>query len=167
MWQIFAAWVLKFPVAAPNPAVRARPFHGAASPTSKGNAMTKITSTAPQAGVTPLAAPHTPAPAAAQAPAVAAAPVKAELSVPKSNIPKIDPEKMRQQLQQAIEQLNEEMKKSNQELRFSVDSVLDVPVVTVRNSATGDVVRQFPNEVTIRVAHNVDKLKGLLFNNKA
>lgn len=129
--------------------------------------MTRITSTAPQAGVTPLAAPHVSAPAATQAPAVTTTPIKAELSVPKSNIPKIDPEKMRQQLQQAIEQLNEEMKKSNQELRFAMDNVLDTPVVTVRNSTTGDVVRQIPNETTIRVAHHFDKLKGVLFNNAA
>ncbi len=123
--------------------------------------MTKITNAVPTAGVVPSAAAPVPA-----TPSLAAA-ATAELAVPKSNIPKIDPEQMRQQLQQAIEQLNAEMKKSNQELRFSMDHVMDVPVVTVRNSTTGDVVRQIPNEVTIRVAHNVDKLKGLLFNNAA
>ena len=74
---------------------------------------------------------------------------------------------MRKKLQEAIEQLNAEMKRSNQELRFSMDNVLDMPVVTVRNSTTGDVVRQIPNETTIRVAHNVDKLKGVLFSDEA
>jgi flagellar protein FlaG len=129
---------------------------------AKGNVMPTITSTVPAAAVMQAAASS----GSAQAPAQAHA-ATPELSVPKSHIPKIDPEKMRQQLQQAIEQLNEDMRKSNQELRFSMDKVLDVPVVTVRNSVTGDVVRQIPNEVTIRVAHNVDKLKGLLFNNNA
>lgn len=92
----------------------------------------------------------------------ATAPV--QLKVPTSNIQAVDPEKMRQQLKAAIEQLNAEMEKSSQDLRFSMDNVLDYPVVTVKNNVTGDVVRQIPNETTIRVAHNVDQLKGLLFN---
>lgn len=124
--------------------------------------MTNTISAAPQAS-----APHLPPASAATPTETAAPPAKTELAVPKSNIPKVDPIAMRKKLQEAIEQLNEEMKKSNQELRFAVDNVLDFPVVTVRNSATGDVIRQIPNETTIRVAHNVDKLKGILFNDEA
>ncbi|MFM8864311.1 MAG: flagellar protein FlaG [Limnohabitans sp.] len=124
--------------------------------------MTNISSALHQAS-----APHlTPASTAAPVES-AAAPAKAEPAVPKSNIPKVDPIAMRKKLQEAIEQLNAEMKRSNQELRFSMDNVLDMPVVTVRNSTTGDVVRQIPNETTIRVAHNVDKLKGVLFSDEA
>jgi len=42
-----------------------------------------------------------------------------------------------------------------------------VPVVTVRNTVTGEVVRQIPNEVVIRVAENIDVVKkGLLHNSK-
>ena len=124
--------------------------------------MTSISSTVPPSSAHPLASCSNAAPAQTAAPAV-----KVEVRVPKSNIPKIDPVEMRKQLQEAIEQLNAEMKKSNQELRFAMDNVLDFPVVTVKNSTTGDVVRQIPNETTIRVAHNFDKLKGILFNNKA
>ncbi len=128
--------------------------------------MTQTASPAPTAHVMPSApAPAAVAPASAAARPEAAA--KAALTVPKSHLPKIDPEKMRQELQQAIERLNDEMKKSSQELRFSMDEVLDFPVVTVKNIHTGDVVRQIPNETTVRVAHNVEKLKGLLFNNAA
>jgi uncharacterized FlaG/YvyC family protein len=28
------------------------------------------------------------------------------------------------------------------------------------------VVRQIPNEVVVRVAHNIEKMKGLIFNSK-
>jgi len=124
--------------------------------------MNPITSAAPQVSV-PQAAP---APAAVPQASISA-PAKPEAVIPKSNIPKVDPVAMRKELQEAIEQLNAEMKKSSQELRFAMDNVLDFPVVTVKNSTTGDVVRQIPNETTIRVAHNFDKLKGILFNNKA
>jgi uncharacterized FlaG/YvyC family protein len=29
------------------------------------------------------------------------------------------------------------------------------------------VVRQIPNEVIVKIAHNIDRAKGLLFNGKA
>jgi len=38
------------------------------------------------------------------------------------------------------------------------------PVITVRNTNTGEVVRQIPTEEVIRVAHRMDALKGILFN---
>jgi uncharacterized FlaG/YvyC family protein len=40
-------------------------------------------------------------------------------------------------------------------------------VVTVVSESTGEVVRQIPNEVVVRVAHNIEKMKGFFFNSKA
>jgi len=31
---------------------------------------------------------------------------------------------------------------------------------------SGEVIRQIPTEVVVRVAHNIEKLKGLLFDGK-
>jgi flagellar protein FlaG len=44
---------------------------------------------------------------------------------------------------------------------------LNRPIVTVVNSQTGEVVRQIPNEVVVRVAHHLDNLKGMLLNEKS
>ena len=41
---------------------------------------------------------------------------------------------------------------------------LGMPVVVVTNSQTGEVVRQIPNEVVVRVAHNLEAFKGMLHN---
>ena len=38
---------------------------------------------------------------------------------------------------------------------------------SMRSADTGEVVRQIPNEVVVRVAHNIEKMKGLLLNAKA
>lgn len=81
--------------------------------------------------------------------------------------PKVDPVQMMQELQEAVHKLNEEMKKNGRELDFSMDKVLDYPVVTVKNSVTGEVIRQIPNETTIRIAHNLAELKGLFHNKSA
>jgi len=39
--------------------------------------------------------------------------------------------------------------------------------VTVTSLSTGEVIRQIPNEVVVRVAHSIEKIKGLLLNAKA
>jgi uncharacterized FlaG/YvyC family protein len=39
-------------------------------------------------------------------------------------------------------------------------------VVTVHNTETGEVVRQIPSEVVIRVAQGIESFKGMLHNKK-
>jgi uncharacterized FlaG/YvyC family protein len=39
-------------------------------------------------------------------------------------------------------------------------------VVTVTNQETGEVIRQIPNEVIIRMARSIDETKGNLLNAK-
>jgi flagellar protein FlaG len=60
-----------------------------------------------------------------------------------------------------------ELNAERQGIGFSIDDSLETPVVTVRSTTTGEVVRQIPNEVAVRVAHNIEKVKGLLFSAKA
>jgi flagellar protein FlaG len=48
-----------------------------------------------------------------------------------------------------------------------MDEALGRPVVTVRNTESGEVVRQIPNEVVVKVAHNIEAFKGLLHNGTA
>ena len=98
---------------------------------------------------------------------------RAPIATPKSNaapqpMPKpdvqVDSQRMKQNLEVAIDRLNEQMQQSSRGLNFSMDEKLGRPVVTVRNESTGEVVRQIPNEVVVRMAHNIDELKGLLHN---
>ena len=86
-----------------------------------------------------------------------------EMKVPRSNI-QVDTESMQRNLDMAITKLNEQMQASGRGLSFSFDPALDRPVVIVRNEKTGEVVRQIPNEVIVQVAHNFDRLKGVLHN---
>jgi flagellar protein FlaG len=83
--------------------------------------------------------------------------------LPKADI-HVDPEKVRQNLELAIDHLNKMMSDANRGLSFSMDQQLGVPVVVVTNSQTGEVVRQIPNEVVVRVAHNLEAFKGMLHN---
>ncbi|UFS56054.1 flagellar protein FlaG [Comamonadaceae bacterium M7527] len=74
----------------------------------------------------------------------------------------IDPEEMRQNLHEAIERLNEQVERNGRGLNFALDERLNRPVITVRSTASGEIIRQIPNEVVIKVAHSIEDIKGLL-----
>jgi flagellar protein FlaG len=80
--------------------------------------------------------------------------------------PKPDPLAARKALQEATEQLNQQMRKDSRDLSFRVDDVANTVVVTVKNRE-GEVVRQIPNEAALRVAHNLENMKGLLQDGKS
>jgi flagellar protein FlaG len=91
--------------------------------------------------------------------------------VPKVQAPKpiaihFDPAEVRQTVQDAVRLLNQQMSTNNRGLGFHIDESLEQPVVTVRSTTTGEVVRQIPSEVVVNVAHNLDRMKGLLFSAK-
>lgn len=83
--------------------------------------------------------------------------------LPKAEV-QFDAEKLRKNLEEAIQKLNDMMKDSGRTLSFSMDVKLGRPIVFVKNMANGDVVRQIPSEVVVRVAHGIEDFKGLLHN---
>ncbi len=92
-------------------------------------------------------------------------PVPVEVAQP-ATPPKTDHKETRRQLEEATEHLNQQMKRNSRDLSFSVDDVSNRVVVTVKNRE-GEVVRQIPNEVVLRVAHNMEDIKGLLQDDKS
>ena len=111
----------------------------------------------------------TPAPASSQAPGSSAIqlPDTPKVQAPKPVAIKFDASEVRQNLQEAVSMLNQQMTSTKRGLGFQVDEAVGGPVVTVRSTESGEVVRQIPNEVVVRIAHNIEKIKGLLFNGKA
>ena len=99
-------------------------------------------------------------PAAPAAPAVSAVPKAPAIKVE----PLVDPKQMRENLREAVEKLNDQVERNGRGLNFSVDDRLNRPIITVRSTATGEVVRTIPNEVIIKVAHNIEDIKGLLMD---
>jgi flagellar protein FlaG len=100
------------------------------------------------------------------APAPAAAPAGPKvIELPRPEI-KVDTEGDTKRLQVAVERMNAKMADGGRGLNFSIDPALNRPVVTVTNKETGEVIRQIPNEVVIRMAHSIEDTKGLLLNAK-
>ena len=89
---------------------------------------------------------------------------KPQISAPKPNQINFDPAKLREDLSQAVSLLNQQMTSTKQGLGFTVDHSVPVPIVTVRNISTGEVVRQLPSEEAVKMAHHLDSIKGFLHN---
>ena len=113
--------------------------------------------------------PSAPTPASSQAPGSSAIqiPETPKVLAPKPVAIKFDASEVRQNIQEAVSMLNQQMASTNRGLGFRIDEAVGGPVVTVRSAETGEVVRQIPNEAIVRIAHNIEKAKGLLLNTKA
>jgi flagellar protein FlaG len=68
-----------------------------------------------------------------------------------------------QNIKVAIEQINNVLKDGGRGLSFVLDPAVNRPIVKVMREDTGEVIRQYPNEAVVRVAHSIEKLKGVLF----
>jgi flagellar protein FlaG len=123
----------------------------------EGVNMSLSVNTAASAAVTPQAPlakqPNAEPASVAISPAEKAPAVKAE--------PLFDPQELRANLEAAIERLNQQVESNARGLRFSIDQELDRPVVVVRSTATGEVIRQIPNETVLKVARGLEDAKGL------
>ena len=123
-----------------------------------------------QAGTPSTVQPITarPAPEVAQAPQAASPQaVQAERPVveqPKKAEIKVDPEAMRKNLEEAIDRINKMVSDGGRALHFSFDDKMKTPVILVKNRESGEVIRQIPNEVVLKVAHSIEDLKGMLHN---
>ena len=92
------------------------------------------------------------------------APAQPKVTAPKPIDIKFNAAEVRQSLQEAVSILNRQLNEHNRGIGFSVDNALETPVVTVRSTVTGEVVRQIPNEAAVKMAHNIESIKGLLIN---
>ncbi len=89
-----------------------------------------------------------------------------EVPSPRALLP-TDAEKMVQQYEQVVDQLNRQMQANNRNLGFGIDRRINTFVITVTDKRSGDVVRQIPAEAVVRVAHAIEDLKGVLYSAEA
>ena len=89
------------------------------------------------------------------------------LTPPKAPKLQLDVKELEKNLKEAIQMLNEQMKASGRNLNFSIDQEVNRTVIKVKNSTTGELVRQIPDETVLRVAHSIEKVKGMLLDELA
>ena len=78
-----------------------------------------------------------------------------------------DLQTLQKSIEASVDRLNNMMRDSGRNLNIGIDTALGGPVVTVRNAESGEVVRQIPNEVVVKMAHSIEAFKGWLHDDKA
>jgi len=73
----------------------------------------------------------------------------------------------REEVTKAVKATNEFVGSINDALQFSIDDETGKTVVKVIDSNTQEVIKQIPSEEMIAIAKALDKLKGLLLQQKA
>jgi flagellar protein FlaG len=110
---------------------------------------------------TPTDAQRTQTPVASNSSNVAS--VKSSQSQPAVSVAAVTDE----QVAQALEQIKDALGNMTQDLNFSIDEETGKTVVKIIDTASQEVIRQFPTEDAIAIARSLDKMSGLLFNDKA
>lgn len=87
-----------------------------------------------------------------------------KVQTPKPIEIKVDTEKMKAALTESLQKMNDAMRDGGRSLNFTMDEKVGGLVILVKNSDTGEVVRQIPSDVVVRIAHNIEAFKGILHN---
>ncbi len=72
-----------------------------------------------------------------------------------------------EQIKQAVQKIQGAVDNLAHNLRFSIDEDTGKTIIKVVDTHTDEVIRQFPTEQAIEIARTLDKVQGLLFNDKA
>lgn len=108
----------------------------------------------------------------------------ASKAVPDRVAPKIAPEKLKSQadnikvetmtelnqnhadFKKAVVEINKALEKIPTTLAFQVDEASKRFVVNVADISTGELIRQIPGDAVLRIARQLESLKGILFDDK-
>lgn len=69
-----------------------------------------------------------------------------------------------ERLAELVDMLQKAIPANSNSLRFRIDEVLDRPVVSVIDEKSGELIRQLPSDEVIRAAHNIEKMRGIIFD---
>lgn len=74
-----------------------------------------------------------------------------------------------QNLKSAVDSVNQALRHSNQSLEISVDSATKQPVVKLKDTQTGELIRQIPSKEMLAIAQSIDEFlqRGQLLSEKA
>ena len=70
-------------------------------------------------------------------------------------------------VEDAVKRISNFVSKVNSEISFSIDDASGVSVVKIIDSQSKEIIRQFPSEEAIQIAHALDKLQGVFVKEKA
>jgi flagellar protein FlaG len=113
-----------------------------------------------------------PAPARAADPAAAAAvgAVAAGRSSPSKVEPNSDTaltlEAMRESFRESVEAANERLSSRGTSISMAIDKATDTVIVQIKDQQSGDTVRQIPSQQALQISRNIERLTGIMIDQK-
>ncbi len=83
---------------------------------------------------------------------------------PRAATPAASQGDVRQRMAAVAQQLRDFLRSNGRDLEFRVDADTDAMVITVREAATGAVIRQIPNEEALHMRRYLDEWSGTFLN---
>ncbi|MGS0940446.1 flagellar protein FlaG [Pseudomonas luteola] len=72
----------------------------------------------------------------------------------------------RKELESAVKEINEAAQSTQRNLDFSIDDITGETIVKVIATDSGEVIRQIPSEVAVKLAQSFKETNSLLFSEK-
>jgi flagellar protein FlaG len=113
-----------------------------------------------------------PAPARAADPAAASAvgAVAAGRSSPSKVEPNSDTaltlEAMRESFRESVEAANERLSSRGTSISMAIDKATDTVIVQIKDQQSGDTVRQIPSQQALQISRNIERLTGIMIDQK-
>lgn len=76
-------------------------------------------------------------------------------------------EYQKSEIENKVSQLNDHMQNLDRNLQFSVDEQSGSSVITIRDTETEEIIRQFPSDEVLNARSAIERVKGLLLETKA
>lgn len=92
---------------------------------------------------------------------------KVEIQSKKSDVMNKDILKDPEELKKLIKELTSKLTYLNSQLKIEIDSEIGQPIVKIIDINTNEVMRQVPPDYIINIIKNINKLLGVLFEDKA
>lgn len=111
-----------------------------------------------------------PARARAAEPAAAVGAVEARRSSPSEVGPNSDTaltlEAMRESFRESVEAANERLSSRGTSISMAIDKATDTVIVQIKDQQSGDTVRQIPSQQAMQISRNIERLTGIMIDQK-
>jgi len=115
-----------------------------------------------------------PIPARARAAEPAAVAAVGAVAAGRSSPSKVEPnsdtaltlEAMRESFRESVEAANERLSSRGTSISMAIDKATDTVIVQIKDQQSGDTVRQIPSQQALQISRNIERLTGIMIDQK-
>jgi flagellar protein FlaG len=73
---------------------------------------------------------------------------------------------MRESFRESVEAANERLSSRGTSISMAIDKATDTVIVQIKDQQSGDTVRQIPSQQALQISRNIDRLTGIMIDQK-